>query len=108
MLDTQISNAPAKKDARRPIVRSLCVYVDGHDHETLNRDPITIEFSIAVVLGLLAIVGHRCLACVRAGSGVAHSVLLRLLLELGWQSGLARLRSHGHYFHRLHLFLQYR
>lgn len=50
-------NGASKKDARWPFVMLFLFMWAGMIGTTLNRDPIKFDFSIAVVVGLLAIVG---------------------------------------------------
>jgi hypothetical protein len=52
-----IKNEPPKKDARWPLVMLHVFMWAWMIGTTLNRDPVKLEFSITVVLGLLAAAG---------------------------------------------------
>jgi hypothetical protein len=57
VLDRPTDDAASKKDPRWPFVMLYLFMWAGMIMTTLNRDPIKFEFSIAVVLGLLATAG---------------------------------------------------
>ena len=57
MPDIQESNHTSEKDARWPFVMLYLFMWAGMIVTTLNSDPIKFEYSIAVVVGLLAIAG---------------------------------------------------